>query len=126
MYKLLCTFTDSVDCDQVIEKIKESYELPFGQIYKLSVGDEIILSYNVSANTTIEILPNTLLCHRKRETNTLYTINALNQLIINTINILDKSYQVEWIKYKNCIIMKRHHVLQINSMVLLDIIKIKK
>ena len=44
--------------------------------------------------------------HRKKETNTLYTINALNRLI-ESLNggRLDKSYQIEWRDYTNSMIL---------------------
>ena len=44
--------------------------------------------------------------HRKKESNTLYTINALNALI-RTLNegVLDTRYIVNWSDYKNCILL---------------------
>jgi hypothetical protein len=51
-------------------------------------------------------MANTILLHRKKESNTLYTINALNTLI-KTLNngVLDKAYIVDWNQYKNCILL---------------------
>jgi hypothetical protein len=47
--------------------------------------------------------------HRKKETNTLYTINALNDLI-KKLNggVVDPSYRVNWQHYKNCILLTNH------------------
>ena len=44
--------------------------------------------------------------HRKRETNTLYTINALNRLI-QSLNggMLDKNYMLNWEDYKNGVLL---------------------
>lgn len=44
--------------------------------------------------------------HRKRETNTLYTINALNRLI-QSLNggMLDKNYMLNWENYKNGVLL---------------------
>jgi hypothetical protein len=52
------------------------------------------------------MIDNTILVHRKKQTNTLYTINALNELI-KSINsgVLDKSFAVNWNDYKNCILL---------------------
>ena len=52
------------------------------------------------------IIENTILVHRKKQTNTLYTINALNELI-KSLNggILDKKYSINWNNYKNCILL---------------------
>jgi len=51
-------------------------------------------------------LPNTILLHRKKESNTLYTINALNALV-KTLNngYVDPNYKVEWNDYKNTILL---------------------
>ena len=44
--------------------------------------------------------------HRKKESNTIYTINALNKLIISENNgILDKRFQIDWQKYRNSVIL---------------------
>jgi hypothetical protein len=52
------------------------------------------------------LLENTILLHRKKESNTLYTINALNDLI-KSLNggTLDTSYIIDWNDYKNCILL---------------------
>ena len=54
----------------------------------------------------MEFLPNTIMTHRKQESNTLYTINALNRLI-QSLNggRLDKSYQIQWGDYRNSMIL---------------------
>jgi len=57
-------------------------------------------------NVSSSPMPNTILVHRKKETNTLYTINALNALI-RKLNggKLDKSYMVDWGEHKNSILL---------------------
>ena len=67
----------------------------------------MICTYNIDAGNVSSIpLPNTILLHRKKESNTLYTINALNTLI-KSLNggLLDNRYQIEWDNYKNCILL---------------------
>jgi hypothetical protein len=53
-------------------------------------------------------LENTILVHRKKESNTLYTINSLNRLI-ESLNggILDTNYKVNWNDYQNCILLTK-------------------
>ena len=52
------------------------------------------------------MMDNTILVHRKKQTNTLYTINALNELIKSLNNgVLDKRFPIEWNNYKNCILL---------------------
>ena len=57
-------------------------------------------------NTIGELIPNTILAHRKKESNTLYTINALNCLIRSLNNdVIDTNYKINWIDYKNSILL---------------------
>jgi hypothetical protein len=71
-------------------------------------GEKIMLTYNVDMGNSMvnSMMDNTILVHRKKQTNTLYTINALNELI-KSINggVLDKSFVVDWSDYKNCILL---------------------
>ena len=67
-----------------------------------------MLTYNVDlGNTNGEFaIGNTILVDRKKQTNTLYTINALNELIKSLNNgVLDKSFSINWNDYKNCILL---------------------
>jgi hypothetical protein len=53
------------------------------------------------------------LVHRKKESNTLYTINALNELI-KKLNggVVDTRYQVDWQHYKNTILLTQQNELR--------------
>jgi hypothetical protein len=69
--------------------------------------EDTLLSYNVIMDTYKKFLPNSIMVHQKKETNTIYTINALNELIMNLNNgVLDKTYPIEWERYKNCALLK--------------------
>ena len=69
-------------------------------------NDEYVLTYNVDQGNVSEIPDNTILVHRKKQTNTLYTINALNELIKSLNNgVIDKSFAVNWNDYRNCILL---------------------
>ena len=108
--KLYCTFTTNDDVGEIIEKIKNSYVILFNKIFVLESldGQKVMLTYNVDMNnsSTNGIIDNTILVHRKKQTNTLYTINALNELIKSLNNgYLDKTYTIEWNDYKNCILL---------------------
>ena len=49
---------------------------------------------------------NTISIHRKKETNTLYTVNALNEVIKDLNNgILDKTMIIPWESYENSFIL---------------------
>ena len=108
--RLYCTFTTSDDVEKIIEKIKTSYVILFNKIFVLESldGDKIMLTYNVDINNSSKdsMVDNTILVHRKKQTNTLYTINALNELIKSLNNgVLDKKFPIEWENYQNCILL---------------------
>jgi hypothetical protein len=57
-------------------------------------------------NTVERRLKDTISINRKKETNTFYSINALNSLIRLLNNgILDKSYMVDWHQYKDILLL---------------------
>ena len=108
--KLYCTFTTLENVDNLIERIQTSYVILFNKIFVLESldGEKIMLTYNVDMNnsSTNSIVDNTILVHRKKQTNTLYTINALNELIKSLNNgVLDKKFPIEWDNYRNCILL---------------------
>ena len=108
--KLYCTFTTNDDVGEIIEKINNSYVILFNKIFVLESldGQKVMLTYNVDMNnsSTNGIIDNTILVHRKKQTNTLYTINALNELIKSLNNgVLDKRFPIEWNNYRNCILL---------------------
>jgi hypothetical protein len=106
--QLLCTFTSESKFENILETIYDSYEIFSRKIFilKLEPSKELIISYNIVPSGNTKFLSNTISVHRKKETNTLYTINALNNLI-KSMNrgVLDKSYMVQWVEYKNSIIL---------------------
>ena len=106
--RLYCTFTTPNDIEEITGRIQTSYVILFNKIFVLESldGEKIMLTYNVDlGNTKGEFaIGNTILVHRKKQTNTLYTINALNELIKSLNNgVLDKSFSINWNDYKNCI-----------------------
>ena len=108
--RLYCTFTNIDDIEIILQKIQTSYVILFNKIFVLENldGDKIMLTYNVDMNNSVAdtMVDNTILVHRKKQTNTLYTINALNELIKSLNNgVLDKRFPIEWNDYKNCILL---------------------
>ena len=119
--KLFCTFTDLSGLDDLINGLTESYSIMYNKMFVLYVKstDEYVVTYNVEQGNVDSIPVNTILVHRKKETNTLYTINALNDLI-KKLNggVVDPSYRVNWQHYKNCILLTNHNELkQLNTKV---------
>jgi hypothetical protein len=109
--QLVCTFVRKNQIDQTINKITENFKLLNGKIFLLKSSqsdNELILSYNIVLDSRKDFLPGSILVHRKKETNTIYTINALNELIVNINNgILDKKYPIEWERYQDTMMLKK-------------------
>jgi len=117
--KLFCTFTDLDGLDELIENIKSKYDIIYNKLFVLEIKgkDEYVVTYNVDQTNLNSIPNNTILVHRKKESNTLYTINALNKLI-KKLNggVVDTSYQIDWQHYRNCILLTQHSDLnQLNT-----------
>jgi hypothetical protein len=119
--KLFCTFTTLEELDDLVNGITKAYSIMYNKMFVLYVKstDEYVVTYNVEQGNVEAIPVNTILVHRKKETNTLYTINALNDLI-KKLNggVVDPSYRVNWQHYKNCILLTNHNELkQLNTKV---------
>lgn len=109
MNKLFCTFTSQEELESTLNTIKSHYSILYGKIFILEAkdSDELLCTYNIDpVNSNSKVIPNTILLHRKKETNTLYTINALN-LLIKELNggVIDSNYKVEWPDFKNTVLL---------------------
>jgi hypothetical protein len=117
--KLFCTFTDPQNLDVLIEDIKAKYSIIYNKMFVLEIigKEEYVITYNVEHANVSYIPENTILVHRKKESNTLYTINALNELI-KKLNggVVDTKFAINWNHYKNCILLTQHNELnQLNT-----------
>ena len=109
--QLLCTFTTKDGLDDVVREITDSYTIVFNKIYVLQNEDnikELICTYNVDTTKNIDYnkVSGTISLHRKKHSNTLYTINALNECIKNLNNgILDEKFPIPWENFKNMLLI---------------------
>ena len=119
--KLFATFTGLDTLDELIVSLSSTYTIMYNKMFILYVKstDEYVVTYNVEQTNVSGIPVNTILVHRKKESNTLYTINALNDLI-KKLNggVVDPTFRVDWQHYKNCILLTNHNELkQLNTKV---------
>jgi hypothetical protein len=117
--KLFCTFTSIDELEALTRDISQSYTIMYNKMFVLFVKstNEYVITYNVDQGNVNNIPENTILVHRKKESNTLYTINALNELI-KKLNegVVDTNYKVNWQHYRNCILLTQHNELkQLNT-----------
>lgn len=119
--KLFCTFSELDEIDNLIDNIQSQYTVLYNKIFVLQIksSNEYVCTYNIDYSNLNEIPENTILVHRKKETNTLYTINALNELI-KKLNggVVDVTFRINWMHYRNCILLTQHNELkQLNTKV---------
>ncbi len=117
--RLFATFTQHEDIDNLVNVLSSAYEIMYRKMFVLFVKstNEYVITYNVEQNNIDSIPANTILVHRKKESNTLYTINALNDLI-KKLNggVVDPTFRVNWQHYRNCILLTQHgEVKQLNT-----------
>ena len=109
--QLLCTFTTKKDYEDMIKEISEAYTIVFNKIYVLQNENnvnELICTYNVDTQGGVDYnkVEGTISLHRKKHSNTLYTINALNECIKNLNNgVMDSKFMVPWENFKNMLLI---------------------
>ena len=106
--QLLCTFAHRKDLELIVDYISKSYSVSEKRMFVFSDADkksDLYVTYNVEPDDYGKT-PSTIMIHRKKETNTLYTVNALNAIIRKVNNgVLDKSFIIEWENYSNSLLL---------------------
>lgn len=126
--QLLCTFTTVDGVDSIVASIKTTYKLMFNKVYLLENiedANQLILTYNVAKTDSLSLTPppSTISVHRKKQTNTIYTINAINKLIESKNGgKLDTSYKIDWTELQNMILVTAYGKLKIVNTKLVKII----
>ena len=122
--QLLCTFCKSDELIKTCQEISEKYQVVSDKIFILENTKEavdiysddeqqLILTYNVTNADLSDVLNSTISVHRKKQTNTIYTINALNKLIMEKNNgILDKRFRVDWEELENMVLVTAYGKLK--------------
>jgi hypothetical protein len=108
--QLLCTFTKRNKLNDAVDIIISCNDILYDKIYVFANQDDehqLICTYNVEySEDYIENVQDTISLHRKKQSNTLYTINALNEVIRSKNNgILDKKFIVEWNDFRNTLLL---------------------
>jgi len=123
--QLLCTFTNSKEYTNILEEIRNFYNIN-GKIFVLCNNNnpkELYVTYNVELDGNQSKFRNTISVHRKKDTNTLYTLNAMNKLIAEENGgVFDKTFQLDWNLYRNSIILTGDISVKIVPVKIFDII----
>ena len=102
--QLLCTFTTQDRLKPTIDLVISCHDVLFDKIYVFTNQkdtSQLICTYNIPNNQDnfIEGM-DTIALHRKKQSNTLYTINALNEVIREKNNgVLDKTFPITCLLY---------------------------
>jgi hypothetical protein len=115
--KLFCSFTAHDFLPETIAMITSRYSILYNKLFILesSQTTEYLITYNIDIEKPLDKIPdNTILLHRKKESNTLYTINALNTLI-KSLNEgkIDSNFKVNWPNYQNSVLLTQGDDLRI-------------
>ena len=115
--QLLCTFCKKYELDETLEVITMAAEVVFDKIYVFENQEDpeaLICTYNVEKTGDFIQNSKTMAIHRKRETNTLYTINAVNEAIRkDNEGILDKTFSLDWTQYNNSLLLTNDRGLNV-------------
>jgi hypothetical protein len=117
--RLLCTFVSEDTLDDMIYSIENAYSIMYNKMFVLFIKStgEYAITYNVDQGNVSNIPKNTILVHRKKEFNVLYSLNGLNE-IIKTLNggVVDPSFKINWQHYQNSILLTQEGQLkQLNT-----------
>ena len=117
-------FTTDEELEYTIATIKQ-YPVLYDKIFVLSIGDDsYVCTFNIDKQLS-HAIPNALLLHRRKHTNTLYTINSLNELVKSLNNgQLDHSFMINWEDYKNSLLIISNGELNILSTELHSVISV--
>ena len=128
---LLATFITRGELLNTVTLIQDAYNIVNGRIFVLQEAlaeQNLILTYNAEINKKVvfdQIIANTIRVHRKKDTNTLYSVNALNELVkLQNKGVLDKNFIIDWSNYVNCILTVKNESLKNTKTKLERIIKI--
>tara|TARA_Y100000593_G_scaffold90161_1_gene175925 strand:- start:392 stop:793 length:402 start_codon:yes stop_codon:yes gene_type:complete len=130
--QLLASFTTKDNLDDTIDSIKDAYTIVFNKIYVLQNENdinELICTYNVDTKEAVDYnkVKGTISLHRKKHSNTLYTINALNEVIANLNNgVIDSKFMVPWENFKNMLMVTNSDGLNKINTRIFKIISVEK
>ena len=108
---LLATFCKARNVKETIDLIADEFEVVGGKIFVLQDESDRykkILTYNIVKEDVVfsEVIKNTISLHRKKETNTLYTLNALNEVVREQNNgVIDPKFSVDCVPHRNTLLV---------------------
>ena len=129
--QLLCTFTSKPRLNDTLDIIITCNDVLYEKVYVFQNEkdlSQLICTYNIEYKYDYEeSIIDTISLHRKKQSNTLYTINALNEVIRSKNNgVLDKRYNVDWNEYQNTLLLTNETGLNVVPTKIFQIINVKE
>ena len=129
--QLLCTFTSKSRLNDTLDIIITCNDVLYEKVYvfqnEKDLG-QLICTYNIEYKYDYEeSIIDTISLHRKKQSNTLYTINALNEVIRSKNGgVLDKRFNVDWNEYQNTLLLTNETGLNVVPTKIFQIINVKE
>ena len=123
MRVLLMSFSSEDEYKTHLQVIREIYR-PDSSLFVLQNCDnhnEIFITFNTEYNFKT---PGIIKIHKKRETNTLFSVDSINELSIRANGKIDKEWIPNWEQYRNSLLLMRDGELCIIPTKIREIIKL--
>lgn len=111
----------------IVDNLKLSNNYVF-LLRSLKDPSKKIITYNAFVEKGQGFNPNlhTTRVHRKKQTNTLYTINALNLAVAKQHDgKTGKDLKLDWEEYRNCLLLSHEKQLQVHPVEVVKIFKLE-
>lgn len=126
---LMASFVKASELYEALDQISINAKISKNQIFvfkNLKNDGEYIFTFNInSENANIKftsIWKNTISIHRKKQTNTLYSINAMNEYIKEKNGgVLNKNYRIRWEDFQNSIMVVKRGKLNVIPITLIKL-----
>jgi hypothetical protein len=123
MRVLLMSFSSEDEYRTHLQVIREIYR-PDSSLFVIQNrydDNEIFITFNTEYNFKT---PGIIKIHKKRETNTLFSVDSLNELSMRANGKVDKGFVPDWEQYRNSLLLMRDGELAVIPTRLREIIRL--
>jgi hypothetical protein len=123
MRVLLMSFSSESEYKTHLQVIREIYR-PESSIFVIQNrydDNEIFITFNTEYNFKT---PGTIKVNKRKSTNTIFTIDAVNHLSIQENGVIDKDWIPNWEEFHNCLLLVRNGELAVIPTKIREIIKL--
>ena len=111
--RLLCMFTPKSNLDLTIEYINSTFKYNNYIFIYNNVDKPYEYFCTFTVNEEYDLINRIIIIHRKSESNTLYTINAINEIIKRTNNgQLIFNHPIDWSLYNSQLLLYKNNIVE--------------